>query len=349
MSLIQEKMLSASSRSHHHSAHTHSNNRLQMVTMNLKQLNKHLPRERQIKMLLFIYSRYSSKCKTLVSSMPQELKELFYFISIDNKRIREQIMNSSTIKISEVPSVILIDINDVISVYEGVQTIEIINTISEIYQKMLMMEKKQLQVPPANQTFQSNELSENVTNVLDLIDEPTRSSSTQSSVSKKKVSFKEEAVKGVTDLSNILPNETDMVRQNIRTKVRNAKPSSENFNTPSNIEIHQNAMGEGGITSARVYPKKGTGHNGMAYSSLSTVKDTTDEEDENDFDLEDVNGGEMLDDDIDDIFNGDNTIDPAIKNNISTSKSKVDKKDLMDNVKRVAMEMQKMREENDDE
>jgi hypothetical protein len=103
-----------------------------------------------------------------------------------------------------------------------------------------------------------------------------------------------------------------------------------------------------GISSIRHNPPKGVGHQKMAYSSLKDIPSSNEEYDQSDNEEEDINvmGGEILDDDLDSILGDDPSIDPQIKKGIKSVQG-VDKKEAMDSVKKVAMEMQRLRENED--
>ena len=111
------------------SSPTSNDGQMSSVTLALRDLNKSLPPERQIKLIIFLYSKFSEKSDILIKSMPQDCRQFFYYICVDNKTIREKIINSTTMKITEVPCIIIVDINDNISTYEGNKSIEIIKTI----------------------------------------------------------------------------------------------------------------------------------------------------------------------------------------------------------------------------
>ena len=58
-----------------------------------------------------------------------------------------------------------------------------------------------------------------------------------------------------------------------------------------------------------------------------------------------VYGGEILDDELDDMLDEDPTLDPVIRDNIGNSSIKTDKKESMMNVKKAAEDMARIREQ----
>ena len=123
--------------------HQHSQNvlsdedRLQMVSQSISELNNSIPNEKKIRMILFLWSKFSPKCSELIQSIPPECKRFFHFINIDSKSVRENILKSSSVSITKVPCVLVVHIDGLISTYEGESTIEIIKNIYSISQQIV--------------------------------------------------------------------------------------------------------------------------------------------------------------------------------------------------------------------
>lgn len=135
---------------------------LRVVKENIEQLNEMFPnKESQIEFLLFLWSSQSNYCKQLISSVPPEIRKYFYGVSVDNSGIRQSIMNSE-IKITQVPSVILLSKSGKITTYEGLDRCsEIFQFINEVYSTF--MKKKMSSAnnaTPINQILSSEEVEE---------------------------------------------------------------------------------------------------------------------------------------------------------------------------------------------
>lgn len=306
------------------------------VTLALRDLNKSLPPERQIKIIIFLYSKFSEKSDMLIKSLPQECRQFFYYICIDNKAIRNKITNSSTMKISEVPCVIIIDINDNISTYEGDRSVEIIKIIHNLNTKhQLSKHGPDCKCPVHNQTNKTSQQqpvrkNTTVTQISDLLgDEDQQEYPSESKRPPRRSPIPDKLPIPIDDEEEYMSDErnTKGVR---RTKVRSVnRPIDDHARIP-----HQEPP-EVGMSSSRNYPMKGVGHDSLAHSSLKqpSIQKKRNEPMQ-------ISGGEMLDDDEFD----DEDDDQPVK-----SGHKPDKKAAMDSVKKAAMEMQKMRESEVDE
>ena len=85
----------------------------------------------------------------------------------------------------------------------------------------------------------------------------------------------------------------------------------------------------------------------MARSSLGDISIPARQEPEPTTNImDDLEDGELIGEDLDDMLDEDPTMDPSIKK--SMSNKTIDKKESMDAVKRIAMEMQQGREMDDE-
>jgi hypothetical protein len=283
----------------------------------LKQLNSLLSPDKQIKMLLFLHSKFSKVSQDTLSFMPDHCRKYFHYISIDNSAIREKIKNSESVKINTVPCIIVVDINNNVSLYESDKLSQIINFISNA--------SGENKPPPQPQqmlgvSHPQQQLSGGSTPLSSLIDEdtPARPPSQSSRNRQSQPSSQRTKVKAVPRRGDILPPHTEMPEMG-RSTLRNQVP-------------------------------KGVGHEKMARSSLGEIDISSSNKqqppmgnNQPEFSgMEDLEDGEIVGEDLDDILNEDPTLDPDIKKSIA-SKS-VDKKESMDSVKRLAMEMQQGRE-----
>lgn len=319
---------------------------LSTSTLALRELNKSLPSDRQIKLMLFLYSKFSTKSDMLIKALPQECRQFFYYICIDNVSIREKIMKSSTIKISEVPCILVVDINDTISTYEGDRSVDIIKTIHALNNKhQLSTHGSNCQCPvhqKMSQQQQDESSPSSVTQLTDILDESEESGEENPYPSESKrpprvspIPERMPVPRDDEDMSTLIDDD-DSQTSSVRTKVRHA-------NRPPDNHIPEQQRPDVGLSSARNFPTKGLGHEGMANSSLKQIPSYPKQRREAPMQ---VSGGEMLDDELDDMLNEDLTMDPQIRN-MNSNKSgggSIDRGEQMKNVKMAAAEMAKMRE-----
>ncbi len=286
---------------------------------NLDELNSLLPEQEHIKIMLLLFSKFSPKSGEILKGIPDMCRKFFYYLCIDNKAIRDRILNSESIKVSQVPCIILITNNNIISTYEGDRSKEIIMMIYNIINK----NNKKIE-PNISEDIGATSLNDILPNNKDIHEEEFYKSS-------KKINKR---------------NVEELQVKNHRTKVKNInrpmmmQPLEEDRPEPSNI----------GMSSVRSYPIKGIGHSKLAHSSLKTNDEDDDNEEEEK--LEPIDGGEMLEelDDILDEFETDQNIDPIIKSSIrkrNNQDPKIDKKESMNSVKKMAEDMKRMRESED--
>jgi hypothetical protein len=312
---------------------TNNEGQLQSATLALKELNTILPQDRQIKLLLFLYSKFSQKSDMLINALPQECRKFFYYICIDNKSIREKIVNSTTIKISEVPCILLIDINDSISTYEGDRSVDIIKTIHGLNSKYNTSKQPPSQPQSQQQSFQKS-ASSSVTQLTDILDDTPQEEYPEESKRPPRRSPIPDRMpvpknEDDDDMSSLVEdNNTNM--NGVRKKVRHA-------NRPVDHPIPEQERPDVGLSSARNFPTKGLGHENMGQSSLSQIPSQPPQKRSQNMN---VSGGEMLDDELDEMLNEDSTMDPQIK---KAKGGSMDKKEALANVKKAAMEMMEMR------
>ena len=78
---------------------------------------------------MFLFSRFSPKCSKLIESIPDNCRKYFYFLCMDNSEIRNKIMNSSSVKVTKVPCILVIHTDGIISTYEADGALEIVKNI----------------------------------------------------------------------------------------------------------------------------------------------------------------------------------------------------------------------------
>lgn len=297
---------------------------LPFVIESIGKLNRFLQPEKSIRMILFLWSRFSPKCADLINSIPDDCKKFFYYINIDNPGVRESIINSSSVKVTEVPCIIVVYTDGLISTYEGNSSIDIIKSIHSIAQKIT-------QSSQSPQSTAKNPLS-TVTPLSQILGTP---SDAGKSLEENKEN--EEYDTDEVDDSPINDNSTSSRHSAVRSKIRRAERPMDDH-----TRIKQQNPPDVGLSTARNYPTKGMGHGELAHSSLGSDIKTNQKPHQKQKALP-IMGGEMLDDDLDEMLDEDVTIDPIIRN-IGKSGS-TDKKEAMMNVKKAAEEMMRMREQ----
>lgn len=283
-----------------------NSSKISNVSDSINELNQYIPKDKSIRMILFLWSKFSKKSIELINTIPPECKRFFHFINIDNPSIRKSILNSSSIKISNVPCIVVVNTDGVISTYEGENSIEIIKSIHDLLQT-INSKQNEVPIPP---------LSEGVTSLASILGNPPPIETIPEQQSNQEVN-------------------EDYTEQNVRSKIRRAeRPMDTNTIIP--FDDH-----EIGLSSARTRPIRGMGHDNLATSSLgsdiSSSKSTKPSKlSQNIQHIMDISEGEMIDDGLDDMLEEDATMDPVIKG-VKNSKS--------DDVKKVAEEMMRIRDE----
>lgn len=260
---------------------------------------------RKIKLLVFFYSKFSEKSSNLLSSIPEECKSLFYYISVDNPKIRSRLLTSKKISIREVPSILMISIDDSVSTFEGPKTIDLLKNFLSL-----------LTPPPPPAGFEKQKRVGFSTPLSSVLGNKQRVHPS---------SFNEEnVIEDISDIKHV---------KNV-SKIEDINTSIDRLGMKRKKEEDNEVKG---ISSLRNRPVKGIGHEKMAHSSLSSVIDMGEENPP----PKSTNNNLGMDiiEDIDDIENMENEIDTEELLGVS-----VDKKESMDNIKKAALEMQKMRE-----
>ena len=301
--------------------------RLQLVVESLKEMNKFIQPEKSIQMILFLWSQFSQKSVSLINSMPNECKRFFYFINIDNPDIRESILNSSNVKVSQVPCIIVVQNDGVISTYEGDSSIDIIKSVYAIVQKIIQQNRPKK--PPSTVTPLSEIL---LSPDIDSNEDGQESQENDNSNMK----FKCNGPSEVCDSDD----DPETRHSAVRSKIRRAERPMDTGN-----RIVQQNHSENGLSSSRVHFNKGDGHHGLAVSSLGADIKKSSQKQKQPPKLMKVYGGEILDDELDDMLDEDPTLDPVIRDNIGNSSIKTDKKESMMNVKKAAEDMARIREQ----
>lgn len=332
--------------SHPNTAQNEQPDQLPFVIESLAEMNKFLQPDKTIRMILFLWSRFSPKCAELINSIPPECKRFFYYINIDNPDVRDSILNSSSIKVTEVPCIIVVHTDGIVSTYEGDASMEIIKSVYSIVQRIVQATQPQAD-PTRNPGSTVTPLSE----ILGMAaggngedDEKYNVTEGKRAPQKSPVtgpSYDEENEEYETDLSTLV-DESSSRHSAVRSKVRQAgRPMDD-----QRQRIKEQDPPEVGLSSARSYPTKGVGHDSLARSSLGAdIKRPSNKPKQKSMP---ISGGEMLDDELDDMLDEDATMDPIIRDVGKTGRT--DKKEAMMNVKKAAEEMKRMREmEEEDE
>ncbi|MDD4930528.1 MAG: hypothetical protein PHG66_00035 [Candidatus Colwellbacteria bacterium] len=298
---------------------------LPFVIESLAEMNRFLQPDKTIRMILFLWSRFSPKCAELINSIPPECKRFFYYLNIDNPDMRSSILNSSSIKVTEVPCIIVVHTDGIVSTYEGDASMEIIKSVYSIVQKITQATQPSA-VPVKNP-------GSTVTPLSEILGMPVNGSPSHDN---------EENEEYETDLSKLV-DESSSRHSAVRSKVRQAGRPMDDHRQ----RIKEQDPPDVGLSSARSYPTKGVGHDGLARSSLGAdIKRPSNKPKQKQMP---ISGGEMLDDELDDMLEEDATMDPIIRDVGKTGRT--DKKEAMMNVKKAAEEMKRMREmeEEDDD
>lgn len=322
---------------------------LPSVIESIGELNKFLQPEKNIRMILFLWSRFSPKCAELINSIPPECKRFFYYINIDNPDVRDSILKSSSIKVTEVPCIIVVHTDGIVSTYEGESSREIIKSIYSIVQKIMQSQSQSQQslpqqlprtpsggVTPLSQILGGPGGEERKFDVTEGKRAPQKSPVTGPSYGSQQ---EEENEEYETDLQHIQSldqvDDASSRHSAVRSKIRRAERPMDDFR-----RIKEQDPPEVGLSSARSYPVKGMGHDNLATSSLGAdIKRGPAPPKKK---MMPISGGEMLDDELDDMLDEDATMDPIIRDVGKSSRS--DKKEAMINVKKAAEEMKRMRE-----
>lgn len=287
-----------------------------IVLDNLSRLNSNLPPKNRLSLVLFIYSDYSKTCTELLKSLPDECRNLFYYISIDSKKVRDRVLNTQRVKIKMVPSIICVDAENTVSTFEGEKTLEIIKTLYSVIKS------------GGNSTTtmgNSTTTMGNSTTTMGGNDSNGGRGGGVTSIYPRRAEENIPSHHNDAYGNNIMFNDTETMDSSGSEKYQNRKKLS---------HVDSSQSSNVGISTLRNKPQKGKGHEKMAHSSLSMVNVENDDEKYPSDIMDNIQGGELLDDV--DMFDNEEEDEPVHKS--------IDKKDSMDNIKKAALEMQKMRE-----
>ena len=110
---------------------------------------------------LFFYSKYSQLCLSMIDTIKKaNLNVNMEYICVDNKQIRNRILNSKNIKFNSVPCILLVYPNKKIEQYEGNDAVNLVNgLISYLNQQLQQQElqKQQQQLQQQQQIIQQEE------------------------------------------------------------------------------------------------------------------------------------------------------------------------------------------------
>lgn len=79
---------------------------------------------------ILLYSKFSPSCKTMFSLLQQHsLQNMFKLLDVDNKNIRQRILNDKKFTIKSVPCIVSVTSSGVASQYEGSKAFEVVNVM----------------------------------------------------------------------------------------------------------------------------------------------------------------------------------------------------------------------------
>lgn len=278
---------------------------LKTIKNNIEDLNSIIQPEAQLDLMMVLWSNFSPYSKRFLQEFPPDIRGCFYYLNIDNPRIRKSIMNSKVMKISAVPTVITFTKSGSTNTYEGYQRCkDIVNFIFNIYS---VLKKKKLEKKLKGETPLSSiiKIPDNIKKEMlgesDVIEEPHISQQ-----------IEEE-------------DEEEEIERTSRKKIKNARIP---MKKAINIDPRDMNLSSGGYNRPEID---------------DTLKERK---------LVDLSGieADVINENIDEMFNNDPTLDPEIRE-IQSRTGKL-MKGIVDNnekhpyesVKKVAEEMVAMRE-----
>ncbi len=311
--------------SHEEDNYEQENEQLMNVTSTLERLNSVLPEDRHIRLIMFLFSRFSPKSSQLIELIPDNCKKYFYFLCIDNSVVRRKIMNSSSVKVSKVPCIIVIHKDGVISTYEGDGAGEIVKTVFDLN---INLEKK-LSLPSTHEEEDPTE-----TTPLSHLFSGSQDEEDQEEEQDEEEQEEEEQEEEQEQDNEEYQERMERFKAPARLRINQRAPSSPPKESSGTIK---------GITKSKIkrssrvpvdIPAHEEDDQKLARSSGRSYFPKRQDHDE--MRNKHIEGGEMLDDFDDDDFSS----DPDIK----STKNHMEKKDSMHTVQKAALEMAKLRE-----
>lgn len=116
----------------------------------ISKLNVGVDPAKSISMILCLYSKFSPACISFQHTLPPYLRDYFYWICIDNKKIRTKILSSTSTKITQVPAVIVVHVDKVITSFEGDDITTVVDIVLNSTQPQVQPE-----VQPVIDTYQT--------------------------------------------------------------------------------------------------------------------------------------------------------------------------------------------------
>jgi len=303
-----------------------------------------------IKIILF-YSKYSKLCDDFLTALHPYYKQIITFICVDNSKIRKRLM-SSKYKLQVVPSIFMLFENGVVNVHSGQELIQLVDFFNKNMETFMVV-KSQSQKQSQNQI--NYNLPQNHSTQLQ--NESNNETSLASKVTRLNFNIRNEKNNQVnisSDENELESRHTLLMRENQELSRINNGKNPKNIKSTGKEMTHLprvkdpipyefNKKTDIGMSSKRLVPKGKKEHEKMALTSVKFIEgnrlDSVQEEDDDDDDDNDdeidinIEDGEILDDNIDELINSeeDPTIDPIIK------------KDSKKSIKEIAADMQQVR------
>jgi hypothetical protein len=90
--------------------------------------------DKKVKLIILLYSKYSQKSLQVLNTISLPCREYYKLISVDNKIIKEQIKNSYSVKVKQVPSIALVYEDGLVLTCEGESCIDVVTNIEQYNQ-----------------------------------------------------------------------------------------------------------------------------------------------------------------------------------------------------------------------
>ena len=108
---------------------------------------------------LFFYSKYSQLCLSIIDNIKKyNINISMEYICVDNKIVRNRILNSKNIRFNSVPCILLVYPNKKIEQYEGLDAVNLVNGIISYYQQIQQANTEQHTEQLSESTIERNEV-----------------------------------------------------------------------------------------------------------------------------------------------------------------------------------------------
>jgi len=267
-----------------------------------------------LKKIILFYSKFSKICEQFINAVHPNYKHIISYICVDNSKLRKR-LSESKFKLKVVPTVFMLFENGKVNVHIGQELNQLVIFLNKNMENYMIFKTN---------SILKKSIQNNITNLnINQIDQNLAENNLNTQLSKlntKQLNPNERNLNGVTRLgikdnnSLIHNNSKKILNERMKHLPRVKQPISQDFNKEPDV----------GISSKRLVPKGKKEHQKMAISSISMIEsskqlDTIDEDDDDDDDDDDeddnlqMEDGVLLGENINEILNEDNTIDPIIK------------------------------------